>query len=60
VFEVELKTIPDKPSEISGEAKRGGILTGKIITDKVNRKNGRAPPAVSFEILSFNWPENIS
>ena len=38
MFEDELKTIPDKPSETPAAAKQGGIFTGKIITDKVNRK----------------------
>ena len=60
MFEDRLKTIPDKPSETSAVAKRGEILTGKLITDKVNGKNGGAPGAASFEILSFDWPENIS
>lgn len=53
MFEDKLKTMPDKPSETSATAKRSEILTGKIIIDKNNGKNGEAPgqPHLKFFLL---------
>ena len=46
-----------KLSPINRQRPQGQPNDKVVITDKVGRKMAEA---VSFEILSFNWPENIS